>query len=106
MSARGWIARQVMAERKAFSQEFLWSMHSRGRFEDLNCRGESCKMFAVKLSLGGNARFCLWARARGAATDQNLTDIREHARLVCVPYATDTELMPKLGGLHTGVTGE
>lgn len=76
-------------------------MHSRrrrGRFEDLNWRSDSCKILAVKLSSVGNARFCLWARARGAATDQNLSDIRERAPLVCVPYATDAELMPNLQG--------
>jgi len=33
------------------------------------------------LGLVGSARFCLWARARGA-TDQNLSDIRERTRLV------------------------
>lgn len=42
-------------------------------FKVLEKRGAGCKMFAVAGVWVANERFCLWAQARRARRDQNLT---------------------------------
>jgi hypothetical protein len=85
MSARDAIdCSELVKRKKVFSRKICLTKGKTadGQCADLERRGGSRKMFAVTGGLVGE-RFYLWARARGALRDQNLSDIREGDRVSC-----------------------